>query len=443
MKTMLRKILIGLLVVVVAVLAVVTWQFLFPEPAVLNDGGDYGPAPELVAPQSSLVPTVRPAKAVGWSGEEKPTPASGLTINAFVSGLDHPRWLYVLPNGDVLVAESNAPAGSGLCSEMRNVAARVVMKYGGARTISADRITLHRDTDGDGAADESHVFADKLLSPFGMALIGEDLYVASADAVLRFKYTPGMTSLTTEPEVIAPLPSGRNHHWTKNILPGADKRSLFVTVGSNSNVGECGPDVEEGRAAIHRLDLETGELDLFAHGLRNPVGLALEPSTGTLWTVVNERDELGGDLVPDYITSVRKGDFFGWPYTYYGAHPQPKLDPRWPADHPVARSPDYAVGSHTAPLDIEFSYDSALPDQWRGGMFVSQHGSWNRQPRAGYRVIYIPFANGAPNGMPEELVGGFLDADGNARGRPAGLAIDSTGALLIADDVGNVIWRVK
>ena len=440
---MLARLRNGLLVVVAAVLAVLVWQFLFPAPAVLIAGGDYGQTPQLVAPQSRLVPTVRPAKAVGWPAGETPSPASGLEINAFVSGLDHPRWLYVLPNGDVLVAESNAPAGSGLCSEMKNLAASVVLKYGGARTISADRITLHRDTDGDGTADESHVFADKLHSPFGMALIGEDLYVANTDAVLRFTYTPGMTSLSTVPEVITRLPSGKNHHWTKNILSSPDKRSLFVTVGSNSNAGECGPDVEEGRAAIHRLDLETGKLELFAHGLRNPVGLALEPSTGTLWTVVNERDELGSDLVPDYATSVREGDFFGWPYTYYGANPQPKLDSRWPDEHPPARSPDYAVGAHTASLDIEFSDGSALPGKWRNGLFVSQHGSWNRQPRSGYRVIYIPFTNGAPNGMPEELVGGFLDADGNARGRPAGLAIDSTGALLIADDVGNVIWRVK
>ena len=440
---MLKKLRIGLLVVVAAALVVIVWQFLFPVPSVLIEGGDYGPAPRLVAPQSSLVPTVRPAKAVRWPAGEMPSPADGLKINAFVAGLDHPRWLYVLPNGDVLVAESNAPAGSGLCSEMKNIAASVVLKYSGARTESADRITLHRDNDGDGTADESHVFADNLHSPFGMALIGEDLYIANTDALLRFTYTPGVTSLSTAPEVIAALPSGKNHHWTKNILPSPDKRSLFVTVGSNSNAGECGPDVEQDRAAIHRLDLETGKLELFAHGLRNPVGLAVEPSTGTLWTVVNERDELGSDLVPDYATSVREGDFFGWPHTYYGAHPQPKLDPRWPDDHPPARSPDYAVGSHTASLDIEFSYNSALPAKWRNGLFVSQHGSWNRQPRAGYRVIYIPFTNGAPNGMPEEIVGGFLDADGNAKGRPAGLAIDSTGALLIADDVGDVIWRVK
>ena len=440
---MLKRLRTGFLVVLAAVLAVVAWQFFFPAPAVLIDGGDYGPTPKLVAPQSSLVPVVRPAKAVGWQAGEAPSPVDGVEINEFVSGLDHPRWLYVLPNGDVLVAESNAPAGSGLCSELKNFAADVVLKYGGARTTSADRITLHRDTDGDGTADESHVFADGLHSPFGMALIGQDLYVANADAVVRYTYTSGQTSVTTAPEEITRLPSGRNHHWTKNILPGPDERSLFVTVGSNSNVGECGPEVEIGRAAIHRLDLATGKLELFAHGLRNPVGMALEPSTNTLWTVVNERDELGSDLVPDYITSVREGDFFGWPYTYYGANPQPKLDSRWALDYPLARRPDYAVGSHTAPLDIEFSYNSALPDEWRSGMFVSQHGSWNRQPRAGYRVIYIPFNAGAPDGMPEEFVGGFLDADGNARGRPVGLAIDNEGALLIADDVGNVIWRVK
>ncbi len=440
---MLRRIRIGLLVVAAAVLAVVLWQFLFPAPSVLVEGGDYGPAPVLVAPNKTLVPVVRPARADGWAEGDMPSAASGLEINAFVGGLDHPRWLYVLPNGDLLVAESNAPDGSGLCSELKNMAASVVLKYGGARTKSADRISLHRDTDGDGVADESHVFADGLHSPFGMALVGEDLYIANADAVLRFTYTLGMTTLTAEPEVVAELPSGRNHHWTKNILPSPDQRSLFVTVGSNSNVGECGPEVEEGRAAIHRLDLETGELELFAGGLRNPVGLALEPASATLWTVVNERDELGSDLVPDYITSVREGEFFGWPYTYYGENPQPTLDSRWTGDRPPARRPDYAVGAHTAPLDIEFSNDSALPDKWRSGMFVSQHGSWNRQPRAGYRVIYIPFIGGYPDGMPEEVVGGFLDADGNAQGRPAGLAIDSTGALLIADDVGNVIWRVS
>ena len=372
-----------------------------------------------------------------------PTPADDLQINAFVTGLDHPRWLYVLPNGDVLVAESNAPEGSGLCSELKNFAAGVVLNYSGARTPSADRITLHRDTNGDGAADESHVFAAGLHSPFGMALIDSHLYIANADALLRFPYRPGQTTLTASPEVIAQLPAGKNHHWTKNILPTPDNRGLFITVGSNSNVGECGPEVEEGRAAIHRLDLESGELELFAHGLRNPNGMAIEPSTDTLWTVVNERDELGSDLVPDYATSVRKGDFFGWPHVYFGDKPQPGLDSRWPDSHPVARTPDYALGAHTASLDIEFSYDSALPEKWRSGMFVSQHGSWNRQPVSGYRVIYLRFENGQPSGEPEEVVGGFLDADGKARGRPAGMAIDGTGALLIADDVGNVVWRVK
>ena len=440
---MLKKILIGFFVIVAAVLAVVIWQFLFPAPAVITDQRDYGPVPTLVAPQKSLVPAIRPAKAVGWPAGEKPAPANGLQVNLFAQALDHPRWLYVLPNADVLVAESNAPAGSGMCSALTDLAARLVLKYGGARTPSADRITLLRDTDGDGVADESHVFADGLYSPFGMALIDEDLYIANTDAVLRFTYRPGQTSLASAAEVVAKLPSGNNHHWTKNLLPTPDGQGLFVTVGSNSNVGECGPAIEAGRAAIHRLDLVTGELEPFAHGLRNPNGLALEPSTGALWTVVNERDELGSDLVPDYVTSVSTGDFFGWPYVYYGTYPQPGLDARWPADAPVARSPDYAVGAHTASLDVEFSYASQLPEKWRAGLFVSQHGSWNRKPRSGYRVIYIPFEDGAPNGPPRELLGGFLDADDRARGRPAGLALDGTGALLVADDVGNVIWRVK
>ena len=438
-----RKLRILLLSVLTAVFAVVAWQFLFPAPTVLSVQADYGPSPQLVDPHRTLVPVVRPAKAVGWRLGEMPSPADDLEINEFVGGLDHPRWLYVLPNGDVLVAESNAPDGSGLCSELKNFAAGVVLNYSGARTSSADRITLHRDTNGDGAADESHVFASGLHSPFGMALIDNHLYVANADALLRFPYLHGQTTLTESPEVIVILPSGKNHHWTKNILPSPDHRSLFITVGSNSNVGECGPEVEEGRAAIHRLDLESGELELFAHGLRNPNGMAIESSTNALWTVVNERDELGSDLVPDYTTSVRKGDFFGWPYVYFGDKPQPDLDARWSGSHPVARIPDYALGAHTASLDIEFSYESALPDKWRSGMFVSQHGSWNRQPVSGYRVIYIPFENGIPNGEPEQVVGGFLDPDGNARGRPAGMALDGTGALLIADDVGNVVWRVK
>ncbi|MDX1500691.1 MAG: sorbosone dehydrogenase family protein [Woeseiaceae bacterium] len=440
---MLKKSLLALLAVTLCVLAVVLWQFLFPPAAVLDDFGDYGPAPELVAPVTTLVPTVRPAKAVGWPDGESPSVPDGLAINLFADGLDHPRWLYALPNGDVLVAESNAPEGSGLCSRMKNLAASVVLQYGGARTPSADRVTLLRDTDADGASDESHVFADGLHSPFGMALVGNDLYIANADAVLRFDYVSGRTRLAGPGEVITALPAGKNHHWTKNILPAPDGRSLFVTVGSNSNVGECGPEAEVDRAAIHRLDLATGELTRFAHGLRNPNGLAFEPETGVLWTAVNERDELGSDLVPDYVTSVHEGDFFGWPYSYYGDHPQPGLDARWTAEPPAARSPDYAVGAHTASLDVLFARDSALPERWQSGLIVSQHGSWNRHPRAGYRVIFIPFENGGPAGMPAELVGGLLDADGNARGRPAGLALDATGALLVADDVGNVVWRVS
>jgi len=271
-----RVLLVGVLA---AVLALVTWQFLFPAPTAISEQADYGPSPQLVAPHQTLVPIVRPAKAVGWPADEMPSAASDLEINVFVSGLDHPRWLYVLPNGDVLVAESNAPDDSGLCSELKNFAAGVVLNYGGARAPSADKITLHRDTDGDGAADESHVFAAGLHSPFGMALVESHLYIANADALVRFPYQRGQTALTGPPEVIVSLPSGKNHHWTKNIIPSSDNRSLFITVGSNSNVGECGPEVEEGRAAIHRLNLEKGELELFAHGLRNPNGMAIEPST--------------------------------------------------------------------------------------------------------------------------------------------------------------------
>ncbi len=438
-----RKLVLLLTGVLTAVLAVVTWQFLFPAPTVLSEQADYGPSPQLVEPRRTLVPIVRPAKAVGWSAGELPTPADGLEVNVFVGGLDHPRWLYVLPNGDVLVAESNAPEGTGLCSDFKNFAAGIVLNYGGARTPSADRISLHRDTNGDGSANESHVFAAGLHSPFGMALVDDYLYIANADALVRFPYQDGQTTLTGSPEVVASLPSGLNHHWTKNIIPSADNRSLFITVGSNSNVGECGPEAEEGRAAIHQMKLETGELELFAHGLRNPNGMAIEPSTNTLWTVVNERDELGSDLVPDYATSVNKGDFFGWPHVYFGDKPQPSLDSRWSSGHPLAKVPDYALGAHTASLDIEFSYASTLPEKWRSGMFVSQHGSWNREPAAGYRVIYIPFENGVPSGEPEEVVGGFLSPDGDARGRPAGLALDDGGALLIADDVGNVVWRVR
>lgn len=438
-----RKLLILLTGVLAVVLAVVIWQLLFPASTTISEQADYGQSPQLVEPHKTLVPVLRPAKAVGWPDNQAPSPASGLEINAFVSGLDHPRWLYVMPNGDVLVAESNAPDGSGLCSGFKNFAAGVVLNYSGARTPSADRISLHRDTNGDGVADESHVFADGLYSPFGIALVEGHLYIANADALIRFPYRTGQIKLTESPEVIAELPSGMNHHWTKNIIQSADGQALFITVGSNSNVGECGPEAEEGRAAIHRFDLESGELELFAHGLRNPVGMAIEPSTEQLWTVVNERDELGSDLVPDYATSVNKGDFFGWPYLYFGDKPQPDLDPRWSNSHPAARAPDYALGAHTASLDLEFSYESTLPEKWRGGLFVSQHGSWNRQPVSGYRVIYIPFIDGMPNGEPVELVSGFLDSEGNARGRPAGMALDGTGALLIADDVGNVIWRVK
>ncbi len=439
---MLRIITWVLLTVAGIAVLIVGWQLLFPRPAHINDMRDYGLTPELLEPRSPLIPTIRPARATRWGIDETPSPASGLRITAFARDLDHPRWLYVLPNGDVLVAESNAPATSGTCNPFTNWIARKIMSFAGARTVSADRITLLRDSNGDGVADESHVFLDELHSPFGMALVNGHLYVANADAIVRYPYTLGTTSITAAPEMIVDLPSGRNHHWTKNIIANAAGDSLFVTVGSNSNVGECGPEEETGRAAIHKLNLSTGILEPFAEGLRNPNGMAIEPSTGELWTVVNERDEIGGDLVPDYITSVGSGDYFGWPYLYYGDHPQPKLNKRWPADDRVARKPDYAVGNHTASLDIVFTNGSSLPEEWRDGLVVSQHGSWNRKPRSGYRLIFIPFENGNPVGDPREVLGGFLDDKDRARGRPVGVALDMHGALLVADDVGNVIWRV-
>lgn len=424
-----------------AVLVILSY-LIFPATASLEDWDDYGPTPVLTDPKSPLLPTVRPSRAIGWADGEKPSAANGLEVAAFAQGLTHPRWLYALPNGDILVAESDAPATSRTCNSVMNLFARLVMKYGGSRTVSADRISLLRDTNGDGVADETHIFIDALHSPYGMALIGDDLYVANADTVVRFPYVSGQSQITASPVLVANLPAGRNHHWTKNIIPAPGGESLFVTVGSNSNVGECGPADEVQRAAIHQLTLANGDLQEFATGLRNPNGMAIEPQTGTLWTVVNERDEVGGDLVPDYITSVRQDDFFGWPYSYFGENAQPDLDDRWPADDRVARPPDYAVGSHTASLDIAFTYNSTLPTTWRSGLVITQHGSWNRSPRSGYRVLYLPFQNGMPTGDPIVMVDGFLNEQNKARGRPVGVAIDNRGAVLIADDVGNTVWRV-
>ncbi|AZS81249.1 sorbosone dehydrogenase family protein [Achromobacter spanius] len=414
------------------------------EMATLPVEAGMGPKPTLPAPNTTLIPTVNTARAVGWADGAQPVAATGLAVNAYASGLDHPRWLYVLPNGDVLVAETNAPpkpegAGGGL----KAWAAGIVMKRAGAKTPSANRITLLRDANHDGVAETRSVLLQDLNSPFGMALIGNQLYVANADAVLRFPYETGQTRITAPGVRVTELPAGINHHWTKNLIANADGSKLYVSVGSNSNVGENGMDIEAGRAAIWEIDVASGNKRLYATGLRNPVGMAWAPDGKTLWTAVNERDELGSDLVPDYMTSVKDGGFYGWPYSYFGQHVDTRVTP--PRPDLVARAlvPDYALGPHTASLGLAWSGKTRLPAPFTNGMFVGQHGSWNRDPRSGYKVIFVPFSEGAPSGPARDVLTGFLNEQGQAQGRPVGVAIDSQGDLLTADDVGNVIWRVS
>lgn len=409
----------------------------------LPPAAGYGPDPQLPPPDKRAIPTVHIAKATGWPEGARPVPAEGMAVSAFATGLDHPRWVIVLPNNDVLVAESNAPAKTDDNTGFKGWVMKMVQKRAGAGVPSADRITLLRDTDGDGVAETRTVFLSALHSPFGMALVGNDFYVADTDKIVRFRYEPGQTALTGGGQKVTDLPAGPiNHHWTKNIIASKDGSKLYATVGSNSNVAENGIVNEEGRAAIWEVDLRTGQKRLFATGLRNPNGLAWEPVSGALWTAVNERDEIGSDLVPDYITSVRDGGFYGWPYSYYGQHKDERVEN--PDAELVARaiSPDYAVGAHTAPLGLTAADGNSLPARFQNGMFIGQHGSWNRKPLAGYKVIFVPFDNGKPSGPPLDVLAGFLNDDGKAQGRPVGVAIDKKGGLLVADDVGNAIWRV-
>ena len=403
---------------------------------------EFGADPQLAAPRPGMLPTIRPARAIGWPDGLRPRAAPGLSVNAFAEELEHPRWLYVLPNGDVLVAETNAPAGSGGFGGIKGWIAGKMMAYAGAGVASADRISLLRDSDGDGRADLRTVFLDGLYSPFGITLVGSDLYVANTDALLRFPYRSGQTAITAPGEKIVDLPAGPlNHHWTKNVIAGPDGRGLFVSVGSNSNIGENGMDNEVDRAAILEVDPATQSYRLFASGLRNPVGMALEPTTGALWTVVNERDELGDQLVPDYLTSVRDGGFYGWPWSYWGGHVDTRVSPSNPERVAQALAPDFALGAHTASLGLAFYNHDAIPSLG-GGALIGQHGSWNRYPRAGYKVVFVAFENGAPTGMPGDVLTGFLSPDGEAYGRPVGVAVSGDGAVLVADDVGNVVWRV-
>jgi len=409
----------------------------------LPPGASEGPNPTLPPPVKTLIPTVDIAPAKGWPPQTMPSPAAGLQIVPFAAGLDHPRWVHVLPNGDVLVAESNAPPKEPQ-GDIKSWAMKLVMGRAGAGVPSANRITLLRDADGDGVAETRSPFLEKLYSPFGMALVGSDLYVANADAIVRVPYTPGATRIVATPVKVVDLPGGPwNHHWTKNIIASRDGTKLYATVGSNSNVAEYGMEMEEGRAAIWEVDPKAGTRRLFATGLRNPNGMAWEPATGVLFTVVNERDELGSDLVPDYLTSVKEGGFYGWPYSYFGQHVDERVQPPNPDLVARAIKPDFALGTHVAPLGLATSEGAALPPPFGSGMFIGLHGSWNRKPLSGYKVVFVPFAGGRPAGLPIDVLTGFVDAGGNAMGRPVGVAIDRRGGLLVADDVGNVVWRVS
>jgi glucose/arabinose dehydrogenase len=401
-----------------------------------------GPSPVLPEPHPTVIPTVNIAPAKGWPAGGKPTAASGLAVNAFATGLDHPRWLHVLPNGDVLVAETNAPERPDDAKGLKGMVFLMVQKRAGAGVPSANRITLLRDANGDGVAETRTVFLKDLNSPFGMALVGNDLYVANTDAVMRFPYREGATEITAPGVKLADLPAGTlNHHWTKSLIASRDGARLYATVGSNSNVAENGLDKEERRAAILEIDRASGQSRVFASGLRNPNGMGWQPQTGALWTVVNERDELGSDLVPDYLTSVKDGAFYGWPFSYWGQHVDNRVKPQNPELVAKALVPDYALGNHTAPLGLAFADGTLLPERFGNGAFIGQHGSWNRKPMSGYKVIFVPFEGGRPAGQPVDVLTGFV-SDQRALGRPVGVAIDRSGALLVADDVGNAVWRV-
>ncbi len=405
-----------------------------------------GPNPVLPDPQQYLLPPVHLADVSGWQPGETPTVPQGLRIEALATGLAHPRSVYTLPNGDVLVVESVSP-GLEPYRRPKNIIMSWVesmVTSSGRSAGRSNRITLLRDSTGSGKPDVRTVFIDHLNSPFGVALVGSDLYVADTDAILRFPYANGETGIAAKGEVLTPLPGGPiDHHWTKSLVASPDGSKLYVGVGSNSNITENGIGAERDRAAIWEVDRATGAHRIFASGLRNPNGLCFEPQTHALWAVVNERDELGPNLVPDYMTSVQDGGFYGWPYSYYGQHLDPRVQPQRPDLVARAIVPDYALSSHVAPLGMVFDTGSGLPQHYQGGAFVGEHGSWNREQLNGYKVVFVPFSDGRPSGQAEDVVTGFLDGSGHARGRPVGVALDRSGALLIADDVGNTVWRVS
>lgn len=415
----------------------------------------YGADVTLEAPgKAGPLPTINPAKAVGWPAGGAPVAPAGFTVTRFAEGLEHPRWLYVLPNGDVLVVESNSPPRKA--KTFTDVIAGLMMKKAGAGVPSANRITLLRDADGDGTPELKTVFLTGLNSPFGVSLVGDTLYVANTDSIMAFRYAAGATAITAAGVKVVDLPANDpNPHWARNILASKDGTKLYVTVGSDSNIADGGIEAETNRANILELTLATKTLRVFASGLRNPNGLAFEPVTGALWTTVNERDMLGDDLVPDYMTSVKDGGHYGWPWSYFGQLVDTRVQPQRPDMVAKAIVPDYALGAHTASLGLAFypatpvvelaagqTAPVAFPARYALGAFIGQHGSWNRNPVSGYKVVFVPFKAGKPAGAAEDFLTGFLDAKGQALGRPVGVTVDRTGALLVADDVGNVVWRV-
>lgn len=405
-----------------------------------------GPDPVLPEPQSQLLPDLKVAPVIGWQEGETPTVADGLAVTAYANDLANPRTVHTLPNGDVLVVQGKAPSGKPT-ERPKDLIRGWIMAFAsgspsGGPPKESNLITLLRDTDRDGTVDERHDLLTEINSPFGVAFADNTLYVAAADAILAYPYELGQNQITDTPRVLTPLPGGPiNHHWTKDLALSPDGQFLYASVGSNSNAAERGMEAEKGRAAIWQVDRETGAARIYASGLRNPNGLTIHPETGVLWTVVNERDELGPNLVPDYMTSVQENAFYGWPYSYYGNHVDERVHPPRPDLVEQAIAPDYALSSHVAALGMAFSMNSAMPEPYASGAFVGHRGSWNRTQFNGYKVIYVPFENGMPTGQPVDVVTGFLDGD-NARGRPVGVGIDGTGALLVADDAGNTVWRI-
>lgn len=417
------------------------WYMTRPDVAQLPLDAVTGPKPQITDVREQILPTIKVADVDRWKAGETPVAAAGLTVERFAEGLDHPRNMYVLPNGDVLVAETNSPprAGGGI----EGMIARWLMGKAGAGVPSANRITLLRDADGDGKPELKTPFITGLNSPFGMALVGGTLYVANTDAVLAFPYKEGDTKIADKGKKITGLNAlAPNNHWTRNLAASPDGKKLYIAVGSNSNIGEHGMELEQGRARVLELDIATGKRISYSAGLRNPVGLDWD-SDGILWTVVNERDMLGSDTVPDYLAQVEFGADYGWPHHYWGGFTDQRVKPLKPEKREYERRPDYALGAHTAPLGLAFADKAKLGGAFTKGAFVARHGSWNRVPVSGYDVIFVPFANGLPVGKPVNVLTGFLDKDGNAQGRPTMLTVHKDGSLLVSDDVGNVIWRVR